>query len=593
MTDFWNNHKVSSNPKNAAAKGVLAGTDVECGFQYMYKSVPEAVKYGALTEAEVDKHVVRLLEGRFDLGEMDDNSIVSWSNIPASVLCSKEHRNLSLQMSLQTMTLLQNNNNVLPLSRHEKKIAVIGPNASNEPMMWGNYNGTPRQTITILDGIKSRLKKSQIITFKGCDLVNDQTLESYYNQCSMDGKTGFKATFWNNREREGKPVTVTYEKNPVQVTTHGQHTFAPNVSLTGFSAVYETVFRPQQHAKVLLDVDGCGHYEVYLDGELKAQQSTWRTTESRIEFDGEKGKSYKIEIRYHEMPTYNADLKINIGHETPIDYQDAINQLNDCQTVVFVGGISSQLEGEEMPIHVPGFKGGDRTDIELPAVQRNFLKALKAAGKKVVFVNCSGSAIALTPESQSCDAILQAWYPGQEGGEAVARVLFGEYNPGGKLPVTFYRDTKQLPDFKDYSMKGRTYRYMNDALFPFGYGLSYTTFSIGDAQLSATSFGKDGKVTLTIPVNNVGKKDGTETIQVYIKDPTDADGPLKSLKAYQRVTVKAGQTANAVITLDSKSFELFDATTNTVRTKGGKYEVYYGNSSADKDLKKVNVTVNI
>lgn len=593
VTDFWNNHKVSSNPKNAAAKGVLAGTDVECGFQYMYKSVPEAVKYGALTEAEVDKHVVRLLEGRFDLGEMDDNSIVSWSNIPASVLCSKEHRNLSLQMSLQTMTLLQNNNNVLPLSRHEKKIAVIGPNANNEPMMWGNYNGTPRQTITILDGIKSRLKKSQIITFKGCDLVNDQTLESYYNQCSMDGKTGFKATFWNNREREGKPVTVTYEKNPIQVTTHGQHTFAPNVSLTGFSAVYETVFRPQQHAKVLLDVDGCGHYEVYLDGELKAQQSTWRTTESRIEFDGEKGKSYKIEIRYHEMPTYNADLKINIGHETPIDYQDAINQLNDCQTVVFVGGISSQLEGEEMPIHVPGFKGGDRTDIELPAVQRNFLKALKAAGKKVVFVNCSGSAIALTPESQSCDAILQAWYPGQEGGEAVARVLFGEYNPGGKLPVTFYRNTKQLPDFKDYSMKGRTYRYMNDALFPFGYGLSYTTFSIGDAQLSATSFGKDGKVTLTIPVNNVGKKDGTETIQVYIKDPTDADGPLKSLKAYQRVTVKAGQTTNAVITLDSKSFELFDAATNTVRTKGGKYEVYYGNSSADKDLKKVNVTVNI
>jgi len=559
----------------------------------MYKSVPEAVKYGALTEAEVDKHVVRLLEGRFDLGEMDDNSIVSWSNIPASVLCSKEHRNLSLQMSLQTMTLLQNKNNVLPLSRHEKKIAVIGPNASNEPMMWGNYNGTPRQTITILDGIKSRLKKSQIITFKGCDLVNDQTLESYYNQCSMDGKTGFKATFWNNREREGKPVTVTYEKNPVQVTTHGQHTFAPNVSLTGFSAVYETVFRPQQHAKVLLDVDGCGHYEVYLDGELKAQQSTWRTTESRIEFDGEKGKSYKIEIRYHEMPTYNADLKINIGHETPIDYQNAINQLNDCQTVVFVGGISPQLEGEEMPIHVPGFKGGDRTDIELPAVQRNFLKALKAAGKKVVFVNCSGSAIALTPESQSCDAILQAWYPGQEGGEAVARVLFGEYNPGGKLPVTFYRDTKQLPDFKDYSMKGRTYRYMNDALFPFGYGLSYTTFSIGDAQLSATSFGKDGKITLTIPVNNVGKKDGTETIQVYIKDPTDAEGPLKSLKAYQRVTVKAGQTANAVITLDSKSFELFDAATNTVRTKGGKYEVYYGNSSADKDLKKVNVTVNI
>ena len=555
--------------------------------------MPEAVKYGALTEEEVDKHVIRLLEGRFDLGEMDDNKIVSWSKIPVSVLCSKAHRQLSLDMALQTMTLLQNKNEVLPLDKKVKKIAFIGPNVDNEPMMWGNYNGTPRQTITILDGIKSRLKKNQVVTFKGCDLVNGQTLDSYFDQCSMDGKMGFKGTFWNNRKMEGKPVAITQEKNPVQVTTYGQHSFAPNVKLVDFSAKYETVFRPKQTDKVLLDVAGCGHYEVYLNGEKKAEHSIWRTTESRIEFQAEKGKEYKIEIRYAEMPNYNADMKFNIGHENPIDYQASLKQLKDCETVVFVGGISPQLEGEEMPIEISGFKGGDRTNIELPKVQRNFLKALKEAGKKVVFVNCSGSAIALTPETESCDAILQAWYPGQEGGEAVARVLFGEYNPAGKLPVTFYKNSEQLPDFKDYSMKGRTYRYMNDALFPFGYGLSYTSFRIGDAQLSATSFGKDGKITLTIPVNNVGKKDGTETIQVYVKDPTDADGPLTSLKAYQRVAVKAGQTVNAIITLDSKSFELFDATTNTVRTKGGKYEVYYGNSSADKDLKKVNVKLKI
>ncbi|WP_293577024.1 glycoside hydrolase family 3 C-terminal domain-containing protein, partial [Prevotella sp.] len=234
-------------------------------------------------------------------------------------------------------------------------------------------------------------------------------------------------------------------------------------------------------------------------------------------------------------------------------------------------------------------KGGDRTNIELPKVQRNFLKALKEAGKKVVFVNCSGSAIALTPETESCDAILQAWYPGQEGGEAVARVLFGEYNPAGKLPITFYRDSKQLPDFKDYSMKGRTYRYMNDALFPFGYGKSYTSFNIGEAQLSSNTLKKGEQIKLTIPVSNVGKKDGTEVVQVYVKDPADADGPLKSLKAYQRVTVKAGKTAKAEITLDSKNFELFDAATNTVRAKAGNYEVYYGNSSADKDLKKIMV----
>lgn len=589
VTDFWENHKVSSNAKNAATKAVLAGTDVECGFNYVYKSVPEAVKYGALTETEVDKHVIRLLEGRFDLGEMDDNKIVSWLSIPSSVLCSKAHRQLSLDMALQTITLLQNKDNVLPLSKKEKKIAFIGPNVDNEPMMWGNYNGTPRQTITILDGVKNKIGKNKIVTFKGCDLVNDKTLDSYYDQCSMDGKTGFKGTFWNNGKREGKPVTITYEKNPIQVTTYGQHSFAPNVRLEDFSAKYETVFRPKQSGKVLLDVKGCGYYEVLVNGESKAMQRIWRTTDSRIDIDAEVGKAYKIEILYAQIENYNANLQVSIGKETPIDYQAAINKLNDCGTVVFVGGISPQLEGEEMPVNLPGFKGGDRTDIELPAVQRGFLKALKAAGKKVVFVNCSGSAMAFTPETESCDAILQAWYPGQEGGEAVARVLFGEYNPSGKLPVTFYRSSKQLPDFKDYSMKGRTYRYMNDALFPFGYGLSYTSFNIGDAKLSSSTLKKGDTIKLSIPVSNVGKADGTEVVQVYVKDPTDTDGPLKSLKAYQRINVKAGQTAEAVITLESKNFELFDVATNTVRAKAGSYEVFYGNSSADKDLKKVSV----
>lgn len=591
VTDFWENHKVSSNAKNAAAKAVLAGTDVECGFNYVYKSVAEAVKYGAMTEEEVDKHVVRLLEGRFDLGEMDDNKMVSWSSIPSSTLSSKAHRQLSLDMALQTMTLLQNKNHILPLSKKEKKIAFIGPNVDNEPMMWGNYNGTPRQTVTILDGVKRILGKNRMVTFKGCDLVNDKTLDSYYDQCSMDGKTGFKGTFWNNGKREGKPVTVTYEKNPIQVTTYGQHAFAPNVRLEDFSAKYETVFRPRQSGKVLLDVKGCGYYEVLVNGESKAMQRIWRTTDSRIDIDAEAGKEYKIEILYAQIENYHADLQVSIGKETPIDYQAAIEKLKDCSTVVFAGGISPQLEGEEMPVNLPGFKGGDRTDIELPAVQRGFLKALKAAGKKVVFVNCSGSAMAFTPETESCDAILQAWYPGQEGGEAVARVLFGEYNPAGKLPVTFYRSTRQLPDFKDYSMKGRTYRYMNDALFPFGYGLSYTSFHIGNASLSSKSLKMNETVRITVPVSNVGKVDGTEVVQVYVKDPADTDGPLKSLKAYQRVSVKAGQTADVVITLDSKNFELFDASTNTVRAKAGNYEVYYGNSSADKDLKKVNVSL--
>lgn len=591
ITDFWESHKVSSDAKHAASKAALAGTDVECGYNYAYKSVADAVKAGLMTEAEVDKHVIRLLEGRFDLGEMDDNSLSPWSKIPASALCSKEHRILSLDMACQTMTLLQNNNHVLPLDKKEKKIAFIGFNVDNEPMMWGNYNGTPRQTVTILDGVRRRLKKNQVVTFKGCDLVNDKILESYYDQCGIDGKTGFKGTFWNNGNREGKPIATTYEKTPIQVTTYGQHAFAPNVRLMDFSAKYETVFRPKQTCKVLLDVEGCSYFEVFVNGKQTAKQRTWRTTDTRTEFEAEIGKEYKIEILYAQVENWNANLKVNIGQERPIDYQEAIDRLKDCETVVFVGGISPQLEGEEMPIDLPGFKGGDRTNIELPEVQRKFLRALKDAGKKVVLVNCSGSAMAFTPETQSCDAILQAWYPGQEGGEAVARILFGEYNPSGKLPVTFYRSSQQLPDFKYYSMKGRTYRYMNDALFPFGHGLSYTLFNIGTASLSSPLLRGDEKMTLTIPVSNVGKQDGTEVIQVYVKDPSDTEGPLKSLKAYQRVEVKAGETKNATITLERKAFELFDAATNTVRVKPGNYIVFYGNSSADESLKQVSVVV--
>ena len=240
-----------------------------------------------------------------------------------------------------------------------------------------------------------------------------------------------------------------------------------------------------------------------------------------------------------------------------------------------------------MPVSIEGFKGGDRTNIELPRVQRDFLKALKDAGKTVIFVCCSGSAIALEPETKSCDAIVEVWYPGQEGGQAVADVLFGDVNPSGKLPVTFYKRSEQLPDYEDYSMRGRTYRYFNDPLFAFGYGLSYSSFNIGEATMS----GSNGNFTITVPVTNNGKYDGSETVQVYIRDLSDTDGPLKSLRAFQRVEVKAGKTEVATLKLTPKSFEFFDTATNTMRTKPGNYEILYGNSSRDGDLKHINTTI--
>ena len=586
ISDFYDSHKSSSDATHAAAKATIAGTDVECGYGYAYKSIPEAVRRGFMTEEEVDKHVIRLLEGRFDLGEMDDPALVEWSKIPYSAMDSKEHRQISLDMARQTLVLLQNKGGVLPLQKNKEKIAVIGPNADDEPLMWGNYNGTPNRTVTILDGIKT--KQKNLLYLPGCDRTYDKVMDCLLaTNCQMDGKKGLKGTFWNNTRMEGKPVTTEYYTTPLAVTTAGMHNFAPGVNLEDFSAKYETVFTPKESGEYVVNLESVSDFELLIDGVSKVKQRTWRTTPTRTAIQAEAGKSYKIEVRFRHVKTWGANMKINVAKEQPIDYAKVVEQLKGIDKVVFVGGISAALEGEEMPVEIDGFKGGDRTHIELPKVQRDFLKALKAAGKTVIFVNCSGSAIALQPETESCDAILQVWYPGQEGGFAVADALFGDVNPSGKLPVTFYKTSAQLPDFEDYSMKGRTYRYFNDPLFAFGYGQSYTTFEVKNGKIE-----KKGKnYELTADVANTGKRDGTEVVQVYIRDLSDPDGPLKSLRAFQRVEVKAGQTAQVTLELTSKSFEFFDPETNTVHPKFGKFEVLYGNSSLDKDLKRIDLSV--
>lgn len=580
VSDFYTSHKSSSSPVTASAKAVLAGTDVECGYGYAYRSIPEAVRRGLLTEQEVDKHVVRLLEGRFDLGEMDDPSLVEWAKIPYSVMDSKEHRQIALDMARQSIVLLQNKNNVLPLKRNAEKIAVIGPNADDEPLMWGNYNGTPNRTVTILDGIKAKQRK--LVYMPGCDKTYDKVMDCLIaSNCSADGKRGLKGQFWNNTKMEGSPISTVYYTEPLAVTTAGMHNFAPGVPVEDFSARYETVFKPKEAGEYVVNVEGCGDFGLYIDGERKMHHHTWRTTPTRTVINAEAGKEYKIEVRFQFVKTWGANLKINVAKELPIDYNAVINRLKGIDKVVFVGGISAGLEGEEMPVNIDGFKGGDRTHIELPKVQRDFIKALKEAGKTVIFVNCSGSAIALKPETENCDAIVQAWYAGQEGGTAIADVLFGDYNPCGKLPVTFYKSSEQLPDYESYSMRGRTYRYFNDPLFAFGYGMSYTQFEIGKAEVKPDG---DGFV-ITVPVSNKGQRSGTEIVQVYLRDLSDNEGPLKSLRGFKRVDVMPGTTVMAEIKLPREAFEFFDASTNTMRIKPGRYEMMYGNSSLDSCLK--------
>ena len=439
-------HGTHKDKADASSAAVLSGTDLECGDAY--KSLVDAVRQGKIKEADLERSVSRLLLARFKLGEMDETT--PWDTIPDSVVNCRIHQALALRMAHESMTLLQNKNKLLPL-KAGMTIALLGPNANDSVMQWGNYNGFPNHTVTLLEALRKRLPEDRLIYVPG--------------------------------------------------------------------ALYADGFVPKH---------------------------------KREEMEQTK----------------------------PLDAASLLKQVGRADVVIFAGGISPMLEGEEMKVNVPGFKGGDRTDIELPAAQRRLLKALKSAGKKVVFVNFSGSAVGLEPETQTCDAILQAWYPGEAGGTAVADVLYGDYNPAGRLPVTFYKNVGQLPDFQDYSMKGRTYRYFEGTpLFPFGYGLSYTTFAYGKAEV------KDG--CLLVPVTNTGSMDGDEVVQLYLNRPDDTDGPRKTLRAFKRVHIPAGTTRMVSLPLTEETFNWWDPATNTVHPLAGSYKLLYGGSSDDRALQTI------
>ncbi len=588
ISDFYRpgTHGTHPDKEHASAGAVLSGTDLECGGEY--GSLADAVKAGLIDEKQIDVSLKRLLTARFELGEMDEQP--AWAEIPASTLNSKEHQDLALRMARESLVLLQNKNNILPLNTG-LKVAVMGPNANDSVMQWGNYNGIPGHTVTLLEAVRSKLPEGQVMYEPGCDRTSREALQSLFSECSINGKPGFSAEYWNNRICEGEVVATDQISTPFHFATTGATTFAPGVEITNFSARYESVFRPLQSGDVAFRFQLDGEVTLMVDGEQVAQKVYVKNPTNLYTLQAKAGKEYHIEILFKQR-NERATLDFDLGKQVEINLNLAVEKVKDADIVLFAGGISPSLEGEEMPVEVPGFKGGDRTDIELPAVQRDLLKALKKAGKKVVFINYSGSAIGLVPESNTCEAILQAWYPGQAGGTAIVDVLFGDYNPAGRLPVTFYKDAGQLPDFEDYSMKGRTYRYMQQQpLFPFGHGLSYTTFTYGEANLSKNTIGDGGAVTLTIPVSNAGQRDGDEVVQVYLRCMADKEGPHYTLRAFKRVHIPAGETKQVTISLTYESFEWFDTATNTVHPLKGTYELLYGGSSDKNKLKTIVMNV--
>ncbi|WP_320982869.1 xylan 1,4-beta-xylosidase [Bacteroides sp.] len=588
ISDFYRpeTHGTHPDKEHASAGAVLSGTDLECGGEY--GSLADAVKAGLIDEKLIDVSLKRLLTARFELGEMDEQP--AWAEIPASTLNSKEHQDLALRMARESLVLLQNKNNILPLNTG-LKVAVMGPNANDSVMQWGNYNGIPGHTVTLLEAVRSKLPEGQVMYEPGCDRTSREALQSLFSECSINGKPGFLAEYWNNRTREGEVVATDQISTPFHFATTGATTFAPDVEITDFSARYESVFRPSQSGDVAFRFQLDGEVTLMVDGEQVAQKVYVKNPTNLYTLQAKAGKEYHIEILFKQR-NERATLDFDLGKQVEINLNLAVEKVKDADVVLFAGGISPSLEGEEMPVEVSGFKGGDRTDIELPAVQRDLLRTLKKAGKKVVFINYSGSAIGLVPESNTCEAILQAWYPGQAGGTAIVDVLFGDYNPAGRLPVTFYKDAGQLPDFEDYSMKGRTYRYMQQQpLYPFGYGLSYTTFIYGEANLGKNTIGKGETAMLTVPVSNVGQRDGDEVVQVYLRSPADKDGPRYTLRAFKRVHIPAGQTKSVTIPLTHESFEWFDEATNTMHPVAGTYELLYGGSSDKNKLKAIVMNV--
>ena len=461
---------------------------------------------------------------------------------------------------------------------------MMGPNANDSIMQWGNYSGFATKTVTVLQGLRQLLGNVDYV--QGCAITNNEILESRFDKIRIpEGGKGMRAYYWNNTEMKGDPATSVVMPAAINLSNGGNTVFAPGVNLEHFSARYLGTFIPDDDETLLLRVAADNKVRVLVNGDtlVNIWQVRQRIQERTKELKVKRGVNYRIQIDFVQEGGI-ATLHFDICKKTNPSFQQLLAQLGNAETVVFVGGISPRLEGEEMKVSEPGFKGGDRTDIELPQAQRDLLRMLHEAGKKVVFVNCSGGAMAMVPELESCDAILQGWYPGELGGQAIAEILTGQVNPSGKLPVTFYRSVNDLPDFLDYTMTNRTYRYFKgDVLFPFGYGLSYTTFAVGKPAY------KNNKVQLT--VKNTGKAEGTEVVQVYMRNTSDKEGPLKTLRAYQRVTLKAGESQTVTIDFPRECFEGWDAKTNTIRVVPGKYELMVGTSSADKDLQKLTVTV--
>ncbi|MEN2402253.1 glycoside hydrolase family 3 C-terminal domain-containing protein [Flavobacterium sp. MC2016-06] len=595
IDDFFKNHKTHPDAESASADAVFHGTDIDCGTD-AYKALILAVKDGKISEKQIDISVKRLFMIRFRLGMFDPAAMVKYAQTPASVLESPEHQEHALKMARQSMVLLRNEKNLLPLNKNLKKIVVLGPNADNAISILGNYNGTPSKLTTVLQGIKEKVSpNTEIVYEKAVSFTNDTLLvyQNLKNQYSYDGKQGFKAEYYTNTDLSGNPEAIRTETEINNFWQEGE-VVIKNIKANHFSARYTTNFTADHDGSITFELSADDGYRFLIDG--KEVINAWKKNrwgEKIFKLNTKKGTVYNLVLEYWQGEG-KANVALNTGNFEKTDFKKIIDRNKDADVFVFAGGISPQLEGEEMPVNFPGFKGGDRTSILLPEVQTELMKSLKASGKPVIFVMMTGSAIAIPWEAENIPAILNAWYGGQAAGTATADILFGDYNPAGRLPVTFYKSDSDLSSFIDYRMDNKTYRYFKGApLYGFGYGLSYTSFKYEQLKVSST-IKKGETTTVSVKITNTGKTEGEEVAQLYvINQDLSIKAPLKSLKGFERINLKSGESKTISFTLSPEDLSYVTAE-GSLKEYLGKVKLAVGGSQPDeKNQIKSNIVTQV
>jgi beta-glucosidase len=590
--DIYQHHKLVETPEQAAAQAVKAGCDLECAT--IYEHLKEAVAKKLITEKEIDVAVKRLFTARFKLGMFDPPDNVKYTKIPYSVVDSKENKQLALEAARKSIVLLKNDNNLLPLRSGIKKIAVIGPNADQWVMLLGNYNGLPSDAITPLRGIRERLASAAaasgssasgsssatgpalqgagttVLYAQGCELAEGlTTFEKVPSGVLFHGagEKGLHADYYNNKELSGPVLFSAIEDSLDDNWNDG----APRKGMDddNFGVRWTGEIRPGQSGSYQLGIITTCKVNMYLDDSLIANTSYHFRDEyndprlrKSIPVSLQAGKKYRIRVDASES---YGDARVQLVWNAPKEHQQgdlkrqAIEIARQSDVVIMCMGLSSRLEGEEMDVNIDGFKGGDRTSLDLPKAQSELIKDIQALGKPVVLVLLNGSALSVNWEDKNIPAIVEAWCPGQAAGTAIADVLFGDYNPGGRLPVTFYRSVNDLPAFTDYDMKGHTYRFFNGKpLYPFGYGLSYTSFRY-DALKWAVIGRAGDSVKIWVDITNTGKMAGDEVAQVYLSRlHSPVPVPIRSLAAFRRIHLLPGETKTVAFVIRPDAFSIID-----------------------------------